>query len=175
MEAERLRAEWCVDALAGVEFFGVDPVDAERIRAEELDEELVAKGLEVCFLFDGECDVLFALGISLAFHLLALLRNGEIGSSQSFSCVPCLFPTRCVAVRVGDPACSSLEPCVAFTVCFGRDAAKILPRDFDFPEFLVIVSCARRQQNGYKENLRLSRLMQLYPTPTPHLPPPSLP
>ncbi len=44
MEAERLRAEWCVDALAGVAFFVVDPVDAERLRAEELVEELVAKG-----------------------------------------------------------------------------------------------------------------------------------
>ncbi len=109
---------------------------------------------------DGECDGLSAFGSGLAFQLLALLRNGEIGSSQSFSCVPCLFPTRCVAVRVGDPACSSLEPCVAFTVWFGRDAAKISPRDLVFPEFLVIVSCAWRQQNGYKEKLGLSRLMQ---------------
>ena len=88
MEAERLRAVWCVDLVAGVEFFVVDPVDAERIRAEELDEELVAKGLEVCLLFDGECDGLLAFGIWLAFHLLALLRNGEIGSSPSVACVP---------------------------------------------------------------------------------------
>ena len=88
MEAERLRAEWCVDALAGVAFFVVDPVDAERLRAEELVEELVANGLEVSFLFDCECDGLLVFGIWLAFHLLPLLRNGEIGSSPSVSCVP---------------------------------------------------------------------------------------
>ncbi len=138
-----VRAEWCVDALAAVKFFVVDPVDAERIRAEELDEELVAKGLEVCLLFDGECDGLLAFGIWLAFHLLALLRNGEIGSSPSVSCVPWLFETRCVVLRNGEFASSSLEPCVAFTMFVGRDAAKISPRDFVFPEFLVIVCVLR--------------------------------